>query len=244
MRSFTVLVLATLVAAPAAAQTRGMAAPDSRVIAVVLGEKITAKDKDRLTGLIVGPLLQQFARDNKIAPTDEELDTFARKTEEKERQHRIALEKSRRALVAELKDATLSERARKDKESRLKAIESVLKTLREMDARGNGIEEQRRQINRRIAHRFVMRWKVHKALYARYGGRVIFQQAGPEPLDAYRDFLRDQEKASAFRIVDKAYEAPFWRYFTNDAMHRFYKEGEGARFIETPWWMMEGGAER
>jgi hypothetical protein len=68
---------------------------------------------------------------------------------------------------------------------------------------------------------------------------VIFQQAGVEPLDAYRDFLREQEKIGAFRILDRRYEASFWRYFTNDDMHTFYAKDEGAKFINTPWWMME-----
>lgn len=43
----------------------------------------------------------------------------------------------------------------------------------------------------------------------------------------------------AFRILDKKYEASFWRYFTNVAMHRFYPKGEGEEFIDTPWWQME-----
>jgi hypothetical protein len=80
---------------------------------------------------------------------------------------------------------------------------------------------------------------VNKAFYEQYGGRVIFQQAGVEPLDTYRDFLKEQEEKGAFRILDKQYEAGFWRYFTNEAMHFFYSEDDGAKFINTPWWLME-----
>ena len=32
-------------------------------------------------------------------------------------------------------------------------------------------------------------------------------------------------------------EVGFWNYFRNDKMHNFYPEEEGARFIETPWWL-------
>ena len=110
---------------------------------------------------------------------------------------------------------------------------------REMKERTQGMKEQLRPIKRQMARQFVRSWKINKALFAKYGGRVIFQQAGPEPLDAYRDFLREQEKKGAFRILDEKYKAPFWRYFTHDAMHTFYSKGDGARFINTPWWMLE-----
>ena len=101
------------------------------------------------------------------------------------------------------------------------------------------MEEQMRTARRNLAKRFVKAWKINKELYAKYGGRIIFQQGGVEPLDAYRDFLKEQEKKGAFQIVDKNYEAPFWKYFTNDAMHTFYAKEEGEKFIITPWWMME-----
>jgi hypothetical protein len=239
MKVIVILLVMCLVAGPTYAQTPQAKDSDKDVIAVVLGKKITVKDKDRLDGLIFGALLEQFAKDNKIAPTEEELDAFVLKTEEKERQHEIKLQEDRQKLVAELKATTLSERKRKDKESQLQTIESILKTTREMKEQSKGMEEQLRPIKRQIAQQFVKRWKLNKALYAKYGGRVIFQQAGVEPLDAYRNFLREQKKIGAFQILDKKYEAPFWRYFTNDAMHTFYSKDDGAKFINTPWWMME-----
>ncbi|MBM2840094.1 MAG: hypothetical protein HW412_622, partial [Bacteroidetes bacterium] len=27
--------------------------------------------------------------------------------------------------------------------------------------------------------------------------------------------------------------------FTDDGMHTFYSKGDGAKFINTPWWLME-----
>lgn len=229
----------SLVAGTAYAQTTQAKESDKEVIAIVLGKKITVKDKDKLNGLIFGALLKKFAEDNKIEPTEEELDAFVLKIDELERQQQIKFEKDREKLAAELKSATLSERERKAKETQLKMIENILKTTREIKEQTRGMEEQLRQMERRNARQFVKSWKVNKALYGRYGGRVIFQQAGAEPLDAYRDFLKEQEKIGAFQILDKKYEATFWRYFTNDAMHTFYPKDEGVKFINTPWWMME-----
>ena len=59
------------------------------VLAIVLGKKLTVKDQDKLNGLIFGSLLDQFAKDNQIEPTEEELDSFVLRTEEKQQQHLV-----------------------------------------------------------------------------------------------------------------------------------------------------------
>jgi len=76
-------------------------------------------------------------------------------------------------------------------------------------------------MKRNMAQHFVKTWKINKSLYEKYGGVFIFQQAGIEPLDAYRQFLKEQEKKKAFQILNKDYEASFWKYFVDDSMHTF-----------------------
>jgi hypothetical protein len=236
------LLMISLTGGAAFAQTPPAQSSEQKVIAVVLGKKIRVKDKARLNGLIFGTLLERFAQDNRIEPTEEELDTFIRKTGELKRRQqeeddiKEMVIKKRKQLQAELQSGTLSVGERKTKESSLKKIDKDFRpdgTMREAAA------EKVRLMKRRMALQFVRRWKINKALFAKYEGRVIFQQVGPEPLDAYRDFLREQEKKGAFKILDEKYKAPFWRYFTNDAMHSFYPDDEGAKFINTPWWMMD-----
>ena len=72
------VLLAGLFAGELCAQTSQASADGTEkdAIAVVLGKKLTVKDKDKLNGLIFGPLLEKFAKDNKIEPTEEELDAF------------------------------------------------------------------------------------------------------------------------------------------------------------------------
>ena len=242
MKPVAIFVLFVLYAAAAVGQTPVGENPEKEVIAIVGGKKFSVEDKDRLSGLILGQLLEQFARDNRIEPSEEELEVFIRKSDEMQRRHRMQMEQDRKNLVAELKDSSLSAQRRKEIESRLQTIESILQSNREMNTETGG-QQQLLSMKRRIARQVVRSWKINKALYARYGGRVIFQQAGVEPLDAYRDFLREQQRSGAFRIVDKRCEASFWRYFTDDAMHAFYPQDEGARFINTPWWLMESPPE-
>ena len=241
MKAIAALLVMSFIAGVVWAQTDQPNAPNAsnEVIAEVLGKKLAATDKDNLNVLIFGALLEQFAKENRIEPTEEELDAFVLKTEEEERQHQIKFTEDRNKLREELKVPTLSEKERKEKEVYLQTIESILKTASEMKDQTREMEEQLRPMKRQMAYQFVRQWKINKALYAQYGGRVIFQQAGLEPLDAYRDFLKEQEQKGAFQIFDKNVEANFWRYFTNDAMHSFYSQDEGAKFINTPWWMME-----
>jgi len=81
-------------------------------------------------------------------------------------------------------------------------------------------------------------WKLNRALYRQYGSRIIFQQLGPEPLDAYRLYLQEWQAAGDFVIHEKAFDDAFWRYFTDDSIHSFYEAGSVAetQALERPPW--------
>ncbi len=215
---------------------------DKDVVAVVLGKPIGLKAKGQMKGMICRALLDKYAKDNNIEPTEPEIDAFVEKTEELKRQREMDMEREKQDLLIALKDNTLIDNERKKKEKMLETIEKTSKMNAEIKERTKGMEEQTKFAQRQMAQGFVKGWKINKALYEKYGGRVIFQQAGSEPLDAYRDFLREQEKNGAFKIMHKTDEDDFWKYFTDDAMHRFYSKDEGAKFINTPWWMTKNPA--
>lgn len=237
MKQIAIFVVTLLVAGVLsfAEANQPSVSPNTDIIAAVLRKKLTINDKDNLNGLILGALLEEFAKENKIEPTEKELNAFIIKMEEKKKQHRIKFEQDREKLLKELKSTALSVQDRKKKESQLETIERILKADCQVKEQTKGMEEQWRP----IAQQVIRMWKVNKALYAKYGGRVIFQQAGVEPIDTYRDFLREEEKKGTFQIFDKNYDTSFWRYFTNDAMHTFYSKEDGAKFINIPWWLME-----
>lgn len=213
------------------------------VIAVVCGKEITGANQAKLNGLIFGALLEKFAKENNIAPTDAELDAFQIKTEEFGKRLQLKKEQEREKLLKELESTSLGEGERNQKTAQLQAIERTLKSLQERQALNTGMADQMRPIQRQSAEKIVTKWKINHALYQKYGGRVIFQQAGAEPLDAYRFFLKEQERAGVFQIIDKQYEAPFWQYFINNAMHTFLPPEKGAKAMTTPWWLMENEPE-
>jgi len=93
-------------------------------------------------------------------------------------------------------------------------------------------------MQRDMARSMIRQWKLNRALYRQYGGRIIYQQLGPEPLDAYRLYLEERQAAGDFRITDAQLAARFWRYFTDDSIHSFYAPGSaaGAQAFERPPW--------
>jgi hypothetical protein len=89
-----------------------------------------------------------------------------------------------------------------------------------------------------IAGAFILQWKINRALYQQYGGRIGFQQGGPEPLDAYRKFLEERQAAGDFSIDDPSLAAEFWRYYRDDSIHSFFGPGsadEASAFGVEPW---------
>ncbi len=93
-------------------------------------------------------------------------------------------------------------------------------------------------MRRNMAQSLIRQWKINKALYDEYGGRIIYQQFGPEPLDAYRRFLEQRLKEGAFVIHDRSLADSFWRYFKDESIHDFMEPGsadEARAFTIPPW---------
>ena len=120
------------------------------------------------------------------------------------------------------------------KEHRLEATPDELKEFDEEFSIGGGKNEPTAEDKELadIAKIWVEQWKLNKALYEKYGGRVIFQQAGLEPLDACRSWLKEEEKAGTFQIHDTMWRNALWEYYKPE-YHRFVNEPDP---FKTSWW--------
>ena len=97
-----------------------------------------------------------------------------------------------------------------------------------------GLSAADKAMLRQMPREMVLQWKVSKALYQRYGGEVIFQQANPmEPVGAMRRFLEEQEKAGAFEIYNAEDRKRFFEYFVRPQMMVVPKEKVN---YDVPWW--------
>lgn len=209
----------------------------------------------KLGSLIWEPLMEKYCRDHQIEATDEEIEQYKRSdigkalsTHDVGAEFRDDLRKSLDAgeidddekdelselatLLEADSDENLNERLFRYYRSKLKANDlgdekkqafaEMLATLETMQNwPGNAVKA----------------WKFDRALYAQYGGTVIFQQANPfEPVEAYRQWLEAAERAGEFAIFDEPARTAFWDYY-----QRGWDTGQGVVHdpdpFDKPWWL-------
>jgi hypothetical protein len=210
--------------------------PDAPVVAEVLGTKIHTRNPDEMQAVIIGKLVDRYAAEQGIEAKPEEIDAYLDSLHRVADEDRRRQEARREELARKLEAKTLSDAERQ-------SLSSELATLNELLANLDGIARNAAEdqaARRQVAAAFIRQWKINRALYRQYGGRIIYQQGGPEPLDAYRIFLQARERQGAFKVLDPAFEAEFWKYFLTDSIHSFYPKGsqEEAQAFETPWWLL------
>lgn len=93
----------------------------------------------------------------------------------------------------------------------------------------------RDELQRDVGKQFVQTWKTYRALHKQYGGRIIWQQFGIEPIDAMRDWRRELEKKGDFVIHDEALRESFWAYFLRE--HPFTTEKPKGDEFDKPMWL-------
>lgn len=200
----------------------------------------------QLTGIIFGELFEAYRKERGIEVTEADLDEFIEGSERMEAESRRGFRERAAAIPKQLESTVLPEAERKRLTEELAMLDRLIQSEEEAQASmreqwGEEWEKVQRESRARIGRHMIEAWKTNRALYEEFGGRVIFQQAGPEPVDAYRDFLRQHEAAGTFEIGDEDLKEDFWRYFVNDAMHVFYDNEEGAKWMARPWWQREAG---
>lgn len=210
--------------------------PDVPLVAEVLDTKIHTRDPAEMRAVIIGKLVDRYAAEQGIAVEPEESDAYLDRLRRVAEQDRRRQEARRTELARKLEAKTLSDAERQALSSELATLNEVLASLDETARSATEDQAARRQ----VAAAFIRHWKINRALYQQYGGRIIYQQGGPEPLDAYRTFLQARERQGAFKILNPAFAAEFWKYFVTDALHTFYPKGsrEEAQAFETPWWLL------
>ena len=212
--------------------------PNDPVVARVYTTQIKTKNSDEMAYIIKQNLINRYAQQQDIQVTEDEIRTYRKKTREFKRQDREKRETRRLEIIEALNAGSSSEDDRIRMESELK----TLNELEEMEAQENASGQESadiREAEREVAKAFIKQWKINQSLYRQYGGRVIYQQGGAEPLDAYRRFFENAQERSYFEIIEQDFEPAFWEYYTTDSMHSFYSKEEQENAITTPWWLME-----
>jgi len=202
----------------------------------VYGTAVHASDAEELRYVVLQQLTDRYASDKGIVVTKAEQQAYVQSVQaglqrDREKQQDRQGELERALAATSLPEA---ERVKLTAE-----LETVKRTREALSAGASATPDEDRKAREQIGAAFIRQWKLNQALYRQYGGRIIFQQGGPEPLDAYRKFLQEQLARGNFAIYDPGMEAPFWRYYLTDSMHSFYPRGskEEAEAFKTPWWL-------
>jgi hypothetical protein len=85
-----------------------------------------------------------------------------------------------------------------------------------------------------VARMLIVTWKTERELHRAYGGRVIFQQFGPEALDARRRLFEQAEKEGDLKFTDPGVRHLFYYYANMN--HTVIDE----QALERPWFLEEG----
>lgn len=161
-------------------------------------------------------LLEQFAAEHKVEPTDEEIDQFLRRlqvfnerTEAGPKEPLVEVRQRITQIERAIQSGKLNEEQLADAQAALKTYRRTLANMEEIMADPKLRDEQ----DRFFAQWYVRNWKMQKALYRQYGGRVMLQQIGPQAADATRRFFEERFSRGDLAIHDDQAREAFWDQF-------------------------------
>ena len=181
---------------------------------------------NRLLGFIFAGLQEKFLNEYKLWPTEAEKQEFVKAMT---RRHHtdVGAKKARlQQIERELRASSTSPARKKQLAQESVAMTAAIKqaTMAATALAGPG------SLNSAAA--FVGGWKFNRALYKKYGGKVIIQEAGFEPVGAYEKWLREHEMKGSFKILE-----PKLRGRIYESLNMTAAPVDPGDFFETPWWL-------
>jgi len=162
-----------------------------------------------LEALVYSALQKQLLEEMDMEPSEDDIQLFIDFSRKKQETQLEEFQTQREGLLKELQAANLEESKRASLKDHLKTIDQLIAfelKAREEEKTIPNYEQIKKRSLKRVATVSVTSWKFNKALYTKYGGRVIFQQAGFEPIDAYKSFLEGHKASKNYEIMDPAIE--------------------------------------
>jgi len=171
------------------------------------------------------PVVERFVKREKIEAAPDEILKFKSHLQKSNERSRRQWEERLLALKTELAEPNLSSEDRAKLEKERAEYEGFVASMRELRAA---------DVPDEVARTSIVNWKTERELQRVYGGRVIFQQAGPEALDARRRLFEQAEKEGAIRFDDAGVRHLFYYYANME--HTVIDE----KALERSWFLEEG----
>ena len=172
-----------------------------------------------------GPVVERFVKREKIEATRDEIMKFKSHFRRSNERNLHQWEARLVELNKELAEPNLSNESKTKLEKERAEYEGLVASKRE--SRTADVPEE-------VARTFIVTWKTERELHRAYGGGVIFQQAGPEALDARRRLFEQAEKKGDIRFADAGVRHLFY-YYAN-MKHTVIDE----KALERPWFLEDG----
>lgn len=193
-----------------------------------------------LEASIYAGLQKRFLEEMSMNPTEDEIQLFINFSLKQEETRLEEFQSQRHDLLKELQATDLEESKRTSLSEHLKTVDQLIEyelTRQEEEKSIPNYAQIKKNSLKRVATISVTSWKFNKALYEKYGGRIIFQQAGLEPIDAYKQFLDDHTKKKSFEIFDPSFNNIFESMYTYFEMGHNYLDNENTeKYFSKPWW--------
>jgi hypothetical protein len=223
--------------------------PADRVIGGVYGKSIKAGDvgwtapidvskmfdsRDRELWDLMGriqqtlgaPIMERFVKERKLEATADEVKRFREHSRKQDEKNVLEWEAKVAELTKQLAGPDLTAEKRAAIQKELDQYQQFLKSKREAGPKSNEIDG--------IARLFILGWKTERELHRVYGGRIIFQQFGPEALDARRKLFEEAETKGDLKFDDPGVRHLFY-YYAN-MRHSEIKDDKA---LENPWFLGE-----
>lgn len=239
------LLLSLILGVAGLAPARAADPAGNQAIANIFGQNVYAKDliapggatqAEMLRHRVWKAVFEDYARRRAIAATDAEIRSHTESHRRMKR--RLDAERTRRraALIAEIESPNTNETRRRAAQQELNTLGQIAEfdAAREREAQDPAQREIQQASERRVAEHWVRQWKLNQALYREFGGRLVFQQGGAEPIDAYRKLLERYEASKALVFRDPAGRAAVYSYF--DHQFVFVNDAAAQFYFEKPWW--------
>ncbi len=233
-----VLAVSLLVTTPHAAAGSVYGDPAVPVAGRVLDTVVHTQDPEELRYVVLRNRTDRYAEGAGIALTQAEKDAYVEHLRASLQDDRERQATRRAELHRQLASGVPGEAERRSLTAEIEALDQFLASLDALAEENARNPEEARAARDGVAGAFIRQWKINRALYREFGGRIIFQQGGPEPLDAYRRFLEASQARGDFEITNPDLEAVFWRYYRTDEIHSFFTPGstEERHAFDAPWW--------
>ncbi|MCB1009487.1 MAG: hypothetical protein KDB94_11405 [Acidobacteria bacterium] len=211
-------------------------APREESVETLDADALREARAERLRARVWRAVLDDYASRRDVEPTEAEITSHIENGRRIAARLTRANEERRASIAVELAAADLAAGRRAQLEKELAALDVALagEAARQAELQDPERRAARESVERRIARQWVRKWKLEQALFRDFGGRIAFQQAGWEPIDAYRALLRRYEADGKFGFPDASWRPAVYAYFDRDFVTL---DAEHGRFyFEKPWW--------